>query len=68
MLEIGAEKYMVSNLFIESWRVVKKIVIPVPLVLEPKLVPFFDLEEFSYVIFRGDGGFYMINIKEETVQ
>ena len=49
-LEIGAETYMVSNLIIESWRVVKEI--QMPSAYEPELVPFFDQEEFPYIIFR----------------
>lgn len=66
-LEIGAEKYMINNLIIESWRVVKEIQMPIPYVYEPELVPFFEQEEFPYIIFRY-GGFFMVNIKEETVQ
>ena len=35
----------------------------------PQLVPFFDLEEFPYIIFHDYyGRFYMVNIKEESVQ
>jgi len=68
-LEIGTETYMVSNLIIESRTVVKEIQMPEDMYIgEPELVPFFDLEEFPYIIFTCDGPFYMVNIKEETVQ
>ena len=69
LIEYGNQKFLLDNLIIEDFEVVSKLQIPDGRhIIEPKLIPFFDLETLPYVIGMYSYSYYLFNLKQRSSQ